>query len=607
MAENGEVPGNGKGDEMEGFEPWPADGVAGAPQHLDRMNAAKGGSPSKMSRSSPRKNKKSKLVQCSVTILDDSVHQYEIEKNARGEELFNLVCDGLLLLEKDYFGLMYRDSLEQKNWLDHAKEIKKQVSDRSWNFTFNVKFYPPDPTELAEDVTRYYLCLQLRRDLMHGRLPCSAVTQALLASYAAQSELGDYDPAVNQSGYLSEAQLHLSPLALTPDMDEKTTELHKAHKGLTPEEADISFLESATKLSMYGVDLHHAKDSEGVDIMLGVCANGLLVYRDRLRISRFAWPKILKISYKRRNFYIRLGPGEIEQFESTIGFKLANHRSAKRLWKVCIENHSFFRLLTPEEPSKHRLLRLGSYFRYSGRTQAQSRKASANIDRPSPAFERVGTRRTTFCRSTEPSPANNGVDRHSQGGASSTCDDPSNDLSFVPCPPRNITPQSVCNNEEEHERSEQERKTATIAEGEHESNWPSSVSTSAAEELIKPSGLHSTPRNSGRVQTETKTITYESPTESGENDQEPGVLMSAQTITSENANSTTTTHITKTVKGDYSETRIEKRIVIAGESVDHNQVLAEAIREAKEQHPDMDVTRVVVHKETELVDADDED
>uniref|UniRef100_A0A8C4X0U3 Erythrocyte membrane protein band 4.1 like 2 n=1 Tax=Eptatretus burgeri TaxID=7764 RepID=A0A8C4X0U3_EPTBU len=443
-------------------------------------------------------------------------------KNARGEELFNLVCDGLLLLEKDYFGLMYRDNSDQKNWLDHAKEIKKQVPDGSWNFIFNVKFYPPDPTELAEDVTRYYLCLQLRRDLMHGRLPCSTVTQALLASYAAQSELGDYDPSAHQPAYLSEAHLHLSPLPLTPDMEEKTTELHKAHKVMVLlQEADISFLESATKLSMYGVDLHHAKDSEGVDIMLGVCANGLLVYRDRLRISRFAWPKILKISYKRRNFYIRLGPGELEQFDSTIGFKLANHRSAKRLWKVCIENHSFFRLLTPEEPPKQRLLRLGSCFRYSGRTQAQSRKASANIDRPSPAFERVGTRQRTFCRSIEPCTLSVMVF-----------------LKFD-----NASPNHNSNSSHNHDLM-----------------------------LFFVFLIYA------------------------DNDGEPGVLMSAQTITSETASSTTTTHITK----------VSLPFIYTGVLL-KDSVLAEAIREAKEQHPDMDVTRVVVHKETELIDADDEE
>lgn len=53
------------------------------------------------------------------------------------------------------------------------------------------------------------------------------------------------------------------------------------NRGQTPAEAELHYLENAKKLAMYGVDLHPAKDSEGVDIMLGVCASGLLVYRDK--------------------------------------------------------------------------------------------------------------------------------------------------------------------------------------------------------------------------------------------------------------------------------------------------------------------------------------
>ena len=119
---------------------------------------------------------------------------------------------------------------------------------------------------------------------------------------------------------------------------------------------------------MYGVSLHHAKDSENVEIMLGVCSSGVLVYRDRLRINRFAWPKIIKISYKRNGFFIKLRPGEFEQFESTIGFKLSNHRAAKRLWKICVEHHSFFRLLSPEPREKFKFPRFGSKFRYDSLT-----------------------------------------------------------------------------------------------------------------------------------------------------------------------------------------------------------------------------------------------
>ncbi|XP_029686535.1 band 4.1-like protein 3b isoform X17 [Takifugu rubripes] len=372
-------------------------------------------SSSRLSRSPLKGVKKAKIMQCKVTLLDNSDYTIDVEKGARGQMLFDKVCEHLNLLERDYFGITYRDVENQKNWLDPSKELKKQIRTGPWNFAFNVKFYPPDPVQLAEDITRYYLCLQLRDDVVSGRLPCSFATHTVLGSYTVQSELGDYDHEELGSDYLSE--LRLAPNQ-TKELEEKVMELHKSYKGMTPGEAEMHFLENAKKLSMYGVDLHHAKlvghlyeclapsegeDSEGVEIMLGVCSSGLLIYRDRLRINRFAWPKILKISYKRNNFYIKIRPGEFEQFESTIGFKLPNHRAAKRLWKVCVEHHTFFRLVSPEAPPK-KFLSLGSKFRYSGRTQAQTRRASSQIIRPAPFFERSSSKRYNMSRSLDGAP-----------------------------------------------------------------------------------------------------------------------------------------------------------------------------------------------------------
>ncbi|KAM4552214.1 band 4.1-like protein 3b isoform 3-T3 [Odontesthes bonariensis] len=372
-------------------------------------------STSRLSRSPLRGVKKVKIMQCKVTLMDGSDYTLNVEKRAKGHVLFDKVCEHLNLLEKDYFGITYRDVENQKNWLDPTKEMKKQIRTGPWNFAFNVKFYPPDPSQLTEDITRYYLCLQLRDDVVSGRLPCSFATHTVLGSYTVQSELGDYDAEELGSDYISE--LRLAPNQ-TKELEEKVMELHKTYKGMTPAEAEIHFLENAKKLSMFGVDLHHAKlvgslyeclapaegeDSEGVEIMLGVCASGLLIYRDRLRINRFAWPKILKISYKRNNFYIKIRPGEFEQFESTIGFKLPNHRAAKRLWKVCVEHHTFFRLVSPEAPPK-KFLSLGSKFRYSGRTQAQTRRASSQIIRPAPLFERTSSKRYNMSRSLDGAP-----------------------------------------------------------------------------------------------------------------------------------------------------------------------------------------------------------
>ncbi|XP_008294726.1 titin-like isoform X4 [Stegastes partitus] len=329
-------------------------------------------------------------MQCKVTLLDDAQFECELDKHAKGQELLSKVLDHVNLLEKDYFGLANWESPTNKTWLEPTKEIRKQVSGAVYEFTFNVKFYPPDPAQLTEDLTRYFLCLQLRKDIMRGVLPCSFVTLSLLGSYTAQSEIGEYDPELHGADYVKD--LSLAP-GQSKELEEKVMELHRTYRSMSPAQADMLFLENAKKLAMYGVDLHQAKDLDGVDITLGVCSSGLMVYKDKLRINRFPWPKVLKISYKRSSFFIKIRPSELEQYESTIGFKLPNYKASKKLWKVCVEHHTFFRVSTVEPPSSRRFLVLGSKFRYSGRTQAQTRQASSMIDRPAPRFTRSASKR----------------------------------------------------------------------------------------------------------------------------------------------------------------------------------------------------------------------
>ncbi|XP_071073698.1 protein 4.1 isoform X19 [Dasypus novemcinctus] len=608
-------------------------------------------------------------MHCKVSLLDDTVYECVVEKHAVGQDLLKRVCEHLNLLEEDYFGLAIWDNANSKTWLDSAKEIKKQIHGVPWNFTFNVKFYPPDPAQLTEDITRYYLCLQLRQDIVAGRLPCSFATLALLGSYTIQSELGDYDPELHGVDYISDFKLAPNQ---TKELEEKVMELHKSHRSMTPAQADLEFLENAKKLSMYGVDLHKAKDLEGVDIMLGVCSSGLLVYKDKLRINRFPWPKVLKISYKRSSFFIKIRPGEQEQYESTIGFKLPSYRAAKKLWKVCVEHHTFFRLTSTDTIPKSKFLALGSKFRYSGRTQAQTRQASALIDRPAPHFERTASKRASRSldgaavdsadRSPRPTSApaiaQSQVTEVSVPGTSvkktvvskTQKETVKAEVKREEVPPEQVEPaptevwkvekthievtvptsngdqtQKLTENTEDlirmrkkkrerldgesiyirHsnlmledlDKSQEEIKKHHASISELKKNFMESVPEPRPSEWDKRLSTHSPFR--------TLNINGQIPTGEGADDSsgdlDPGVLLTAQTITSETTSSTTTTQITKTVKGGISETRIEKRIVITGDAdIDHDQVLVQAIKEAKEQHPDMSVTKVVVHQETEI-------
>ncbi|XP_038016702.1 protein 4.1 isoform X28 [Motacilla alba alba] len=603
--------------------------------------------------------KRHRNMYCKVVLLDDTIFECSVDKHTKGQDLLKKVCDHLNLLEEDYFGLATWDTPTSRTWLDPAKEIKKQVHGGPWDFTFNVKFYPPDPAQLTEDITRYYLCLQLRQDILTGRLPCSFATLALLGSYTVQSELGDYDPDLHGPDYITEFKLAPNQ---TKELEEKVVELHKTYRSMTPAQADLEFLENAKKLSMYGVDLHQAKDLEGVDITLGVCSSGLLVYKDKLRINRFPWPKVLKISYKRSSFFIKIRPGEQEQYESTIGFKLPSYRAAKKLWKVCVEHHTFFRLTSTEAIPKSRFLALGSKFRYSGRTQAQTRQASALIDRPAPQFERTASKRASRSldgavavitpeRSPRPTSAPAIAQSHpaEPAPAKSIVKDVATSKVGKETAKSDVRreefplekPEEPVDASKDLDKTQEEIKKHHANISELKKNFMESVPEPRPSEWDKRLSTHSPFRSlnvNGQiptgadgpplvktqtvtisdvssavkseiptkevpiVHTETKTITYEAAqTDGGNGDLDPGILLTAQTITSETTSSTTTTQITKTVKGGISETRIEKRIVITGDAdVDHDQVLAQAIKAAKEQHPDMSVTKVVVHQETEI-------
>uniref|UniRef100_A0A3Q1ILM9 FERM domain-containing protein n=1 Tax=Anabas testudineus TaxID=64144 RepID=A0A3Q1ILM9_ANATE len=561
--------------------------------------------PSKASKSPQKSSKRPKTVPVKVTLLDGSDYETAVEKFAKGQTLLDMVCGHLNLLERDYFGLTFQDTDNSKNWLDPSKEIKKQIRVGSWNFGFSVKFYPPDPSVLIEDITRYYLCLQLRDDILSGRLPCSFVTHALLGSYTVQAELGDYEPEEHGPDYVSDFRFAPNQ---TRELEERVMELHRNYRGMSPAEAEVNFLENAKKLSMYGVDLHHAKDSEGIDIMLGVSANGLLIYRDRLRINRFAWPKILKISYKRSNFYIKIRPGEYEQFESTIGFKLPNHRASKRLWKVCIEHHTFFRLVSPEPPPKGFLV-IGSKFRYSGRTQAQTRQASALIDRPAPQFNRSVSKRYMLPRSID-----GGQDPRTTRGAIVATPTKTLELKFLDKPEDVLQKHQASINELKRTLRQPNSKMAQrekrLSSATPPGGTPERKSTCSPR--FKPTykdqasiGMTACPHIKKDLLSYTlcvcvclpyllQPVLLFSQVHMGSLGREASGSPILENVTS------ATTHVTKTVKGGYSETRIEKRIIITGDDdVDQEQALAIAIQEAKQQHPDMQVTKAIVVRETE--------
>ncbi|CAI5445122.1 unnamed protein product [Caenorhabditis angaria] len=345
-------------------------------------------------------------IRCTVSFLDRSKFNFDLEKNALGLVLLEKVYNYLELIEKDYFGLLFLavdDDSQQKKWLDPEKCVRKQMVCPPYHLFFRVKFYVSDPSKLREEYTRYHLFLQIRLNLFEGQLPCNEGSLALLASYTVQSDCGDYDEKDHGNTKTCGCyKLKFAPIQ-PDDFSERVAELHQLHIGQSPAEAEFNFIDHARRLEMYGMDVYEGRDANGLPIEIGVGSIGIKIFHEGLKMNEFSWSRIMKLSFRKKQFYLQVASDQ-ESAEILIIFNICSPKSCKQLWKCCIEQHTFFRLKSPPKviQKKTLLFSVGSRFRYSGRTEyqtmeeAEHRKISTPVNR---SFHRSSSK-NSFIRST---------------------------------------------------------------------------------------------------------------------------------------------------------------------------------------------------------------
>lgn len=296
-----------------------------------------------------------------VVLLNGERLNVRVQASATGQDLYNIITDHLGLTETTFFGLMIIKDGEHE-FLDFNEKLSKLAKfaphlwkdDVSCNsslvFTifFRVKYYVENICLLQQQSTRHLYYLQLRKDVLEGGIYVHEETAMLLASYALQAEVGDYNQNVHGSDYfVPEHYLPQRAIAklTASSIKKQLPSMHKTHTGLSDAQAEIEYLKEAQKLQEYGIIFNkvskYKKDKRG-GFSLGISVRGLIVYEERGIVKsptfRHPWQNIKRMAFHRRRFYIE-AHGDPET--SKMVLYTCSYKKSRYLLKMCTSFYKF--------------------------------------------------------------------------------------------------------------------------------------------------------------------------------------------------------------------------------------------------------------------------
>ncbi|CAH4037883.1 tyrosine-protein phosphatase non-receptor type 14 [Pieris brassicae] len=297
------------------------------------------------------------LFVISVELLDGGVADCTLSVDSTGQECLDNVCQRQAINQPEFFGLRYVNRSQQPRWVQLDRPLKRQLEKYSsaHQLYLRVMYYVTSGTSLITDeVTRYHYFLQLKNDLVEGRIICDCQQAVVLASYSRQAEYGNHDRERHTVEYLKNLLtfpkqmlengqiIDSSTLAETGRLEWLTAAVIQHHMSLhnMPQaQAEEGFITTCQQLRGYGQEMFVAKDQrDQSEVTIAISLTGIRVLTDTSDTPHFyRWMDITNVINHKRTFSIECQ----KQGEST-SFALPSPEDGKYVWRMCVHQHTFY-------------------------------------------------------------------------------------------------------------------------------------------------------------------------------------------------------------------------------------------------------------------------
>ncbi|XP_005942700.1 tyrosine-protein phosphatase non-receptor type 21 isoform X2 [Haplochromis burtoni] len=280
-----------------------------------------------------------------IQLLNGEFVEFTLSVESTGQECLEAVAQRLELREITYFSLWYLNKQNQQRWIDLEKPLKKQLDKYGLEPTvyFGVVFYIPSVTQLQQEITRYQYYLQLKKDVLEGRISCSLEQAIRLASLAVQADFGDFNRYDSQE-FLQKFELFpidwIQDERVLEEAIQKVALLYQSFKGLPVPEAEMLYMQEVEKMEGYGQETFQAKDNTGADVTLGSCLDGIFVkHKSERPLVLYRWHDINNMSHNRSFFAL-----ELANREESVQYQTEDMETSKYVCRMCLARLKFYKI-----------------------------------------------------------------------------------------------------------------------------------------------------------------------------------------------------------------------------------------------------------------------